>query len=72
MDGIDVEPRDGMHKDQHGLQALLRGAYGAASAGNGAAELSQWLQGDESSRCSRERRSDHAIEADWKGIIYGA
>ena len=44
MDGIHVEPADGLHEDQSGVQALLRRADGPAPESYGPAELRRRLQ----------------------------
>ena len=46
MDGIHVEPADGLHEDQSGVQALLRRADGPATPSDGPAELRRRIRTD--------------------------
>lgn len=71
-----MEPGYGLHENQRGVQALLCGAHGEAFAGNGATELSQWVQNDLPSGCARnaakvEKATDDFCEFDERPIPQG-
>src|SRR6266542_2054590 len=50
MDGVHVESTDGLHEDKPRLQALLRGADGSETPGNGAKELCKRIRAQPSRR----------------------
>src|SRR3990172_13081825 len=53
MDASDVEPRDGLHKDQSRLQVLLRGSYGEAAQSDGCGSVPKRISTYASARRAR-------------------
>jgi hypothetical protein len=46
MDRINLESSNWLHKDQPGLQKLLRRTYGVETAGYGSKKLCEWVRTD--------------------------